>query len=60
MKETLRQIVVLTVGILALVMGSALISIHGWGLTPQNWWVIIGGGFIIPILSAAIAKLGSD
>jgi uncharacterized membrane protein len=32
--------------IFVLVISSALvilINIFGWGLTPQNWWIIIGG-----------------
>jgi hypothetical protein len=23
---------------------SVLVMIYGWGLTPQSWWWIIGGG----------------
>jgi hypothetical protein len=44
--------------IIAYVIG-ILVMIHGWGLEPQSWWIIIGGGVFIKLIvetMTAIAK----
>lgn len=43
------------VAFLALVLICALsiaIMIYGWGLTPENWWWIIGGYAAVVVLSS--------
>ena len=34
-----------------------LIMIYGWGLEPQSWWWIIGGGVFIRLIAEFIVQI---
>ena len=36
------------------------IMVYGWGLTPQSWWWIIGGGFGLRLIIAAFEVLAKE
>ncbi|MDQ5870777.1 MAG: hypothetical protein M3547_01040 [Acidobacteriota bacterium] len=41
--------------VLAILVGNSVLGlIYGWGLTPQNWWAIVGFGVVGQILGKAM------
>ena len=58
--KTLAYLVAQLACIGAIVTLQILVLIYGWGLTPQSWWWIIGGGWggwvVFKLLGDAIAK----
>jgi len=44
------------IGAVAMYVGCVIlgiaIMINGWGITPANWWWIIGGAALAPVITA--------
>lgn len=56
--NTLRQVIVVLVGLALSIVTSILVCIKGWGLEPKSWWWIIGVYFVGQILAHMIVEIG--
>jgi len=54
----MKIIITLFIFVITVVV-SILVMIHGWGLTPQSWWWIIGGAFFQITMLIINAFIGS-
>ena len=51
-----RFIAITALFALAMILG-ILTSIYGWGLTPHNWWWIIGAGIVGRLILSAMEAI---
>ncbi len=60
MKDKLRRIVLILLGLSISIGCTILVMIHGWGLTPKSWVWIVGVYFFIQFVAGAIFALAKD
>ena len=62
--KDIAVILLVTLGLTISVAASIITMIYGWGLHPQNWWVIIGIGLGVnsfaQIIIEVAKKLGEN
>jgi len=49
--EEIRKLVVVVAGYGVAMAIGVLVMVYGWGLHPQSWGWIIGGGVAVPVIA---------
>lgn len=60
MLEFIRRFILVIVGIAGGMITSIITMIYGWGLSPKNWWFIIGFYLIGTFISMFILKIAGE
>jgi membrane protein YdbS with pleckstrin-like domain len=58
MTDAATKFIVVTFGFILMMIVSISVMVYGWGLEPQSWWWIIGGGIFIRLIIAIMELVG--
>lgn len=58
--DVLRKSLVMLLGLTVGVSGGILVMLYGWGVRPEGWRWIIGGGVGIQLLAQIFIVIGSS
>ena len=55
--DALKSFLVMLFGFSLAILISILVLMKGWGLEPQSWWWILGGGVCVRLIAEFISMV---